>query len=149
MPSYTDSPYQVRGPDPDGDWFVVLVDRDDEMAIDEVFSSEGDALAMVERLNIPAPIERAARALFTYEPGPYGDCVEWAIEQPFGWIDCVDQVSLVLEAIREPSDDMVKAGAETGGFNGYYGDDPENRDAARDNWKAMIDALNAKSAGQA
>ena len=42
--------YQVRGPDPDGDWFVVLVDGDDETAIDEVFSSEGDARAMVERL---------------------------------------------------------------------------------------------------
>lgn len=42
--------HQVRGPDPDGDWFVVLVDGDDETAIDEVFSSEGDARAMVERL---------------------------------------------------------------------------------------------------
>lgn len=42
--------YQVRGPDPDGDWFVVLVDGDDETAIDEVFSSEGDARAMAERL---------------------------------------------------------------------------------------------------
>ena len=42
--------YQVRGPDPDGDWFVVLVDGDDETAIDEVFSSEGDALASIERM---------------------------------------------------------------------------------------------------
>jgi hypothetical protein len=54
---------------------------------------------------MPNPIiERAARALFTYEPGPYGDCVEWAIEQDFGWRDQVDAVKLVLRAIREPSD---------------------------------------------
>lgn len=51
MPSYTDSPYQVRGPDPDGDWFVVLVDGDDETAIDEVFSSEALAQAATDRLN--------------------------------------------------------------------------------------------------
>lgn len=43
--------YQVRGPDPDGDWFVVLVDGDDETAIDEVFSSEALAQAAADRLN--------------------------------------------------------------------------------------------------
>lgn len=43
--------YQVRGPDPDGDWFVVLVDGDDETAIDEVFASEADALACADALN--------------------------------------------------------------------------------------------------
>lgn len=43
--------YEVRGPDPDGDWFVVLVDGDDETAIDEVFSSEGDAAKKCAALN--------------------------------------------------------------------------------------------------
>lgn len=42
--------YEVRGPDPDGEWFVVLVDGEDETAIDEVFSSAGDAAAAIERL---------------------------------------------------------------------------------------------------
>jgi hypothetical protein len=48
------------------------------------------------------PIERAARALFVRDPGPYSDCVEWAIEQDFGWRGCVDDVRAVLQAIREP-----------------------------------------------
>ena len=39
--------YEVRGPDPDGDWFVV---DEHETAIDEVFSTEADALAAIERL---------------------------------------------------------------------------------------------------
>ncbi len=43
--------HEVRGPDPDGDWFVVLVDGDDETAIDEVFSSEADARAEAKRRN--------------------------------------------------------------------------------------------------
>lgn len=43
--------YEVRGPDPDGDWFVVLVDGDDETAIDEVFSSAEDAARKCEALN--------------------------------------------------------------------------------------------------
>lgn len=43
--------YQVRGPDPDGDWFVVLVDGEDETAIDEVFSSQELAQAAADRLN--------------------------------------------------------------------------------------------------
>lgn len=42
--------YEVRGPDPDGDWFIVLIDGEDETAIDEVFSSAEDAAAMVARL---------------------------------------------------------------------------------------------------
>lgn len=42
--------HEVRGPDPDGDWFVVLVDGDDETAIDETFDSEADARAMVAEL---------------------------------------------------------------------------------------------------
>lgn len=43
--------YQVRGPDPDGDWFVVLVERDDETAIDETFPSQVLAQAAADRLN--------------------------------------------------------------------------------------------------
>lgn len=42
--------YEVRGPDPDGDWFIVLIDGEDETAIDEVFASEEGAMAMVARL---------------------------------------------------------------------------------------------------
>lgn len=49
--------YDVRDPDPDGDWFVVLVDGDDETAVDEVFSSEGDALAAIERMEA-SPLQR-------------------------------------------------------------------------------------------
>lgn len=40
--------YEVRGPDPDGDWFVVH--GDDETAIDEVFDNEAEALAAIERM---------------------------------------------------------------------------------------------------
>lgn len=43
--------YEVRGPDPDGDWFIVLIDGEDETAIDEVFSSAGDAAVKCEALN--------------------------------------------------------------------------------------------------
>lgn len=56
-----------------------------------------------------SPIERAARALFIREPGPYGDCVEWAIEQDFGWRDRVDDVRAVLAAIREPDERVREA----------------------------------------
>lgn len=48
--SPTGMTYEVRGPDPDGDWFIVLIDGEDETAIDEVFSSAGDAAAAIERL---------------------------------------------------------------------------------------------------
>lgn len=43
--------YEIRGPDPDGDWFVVLVDGEEETAIDEVFSSAALAQAEADRLN--------------------------------------------------------------------------------------------------
>jgi hypothetical protein len=43
--------YEVRGPDPDGDWFVVKIDGDDETAIDETFASEAAAQAEADRLN--------------------------------------------------------------------------------------------------
>ena len=43
--------YEVRGPDPDGDWFVVMVDGDDETAIDETFATEAAAQAEADRRN--------------------------------------------------------------------------------------------------
>ncbi len=41
--------YEVSGPDPDGDWFVVLVDGDDETAIEETFASQAAAQAEADR----------------------------------------------------------------------------------------------------
>ena len=43
--------YEVRGPDPDGDWFVVEIDGDEEIAIDETFATEAKAQAAADRLN--------------------------------------------------------------------------------------------------
>ncbi len=43
--------HEIRGPDPDGDWFVVLLDGEEETAIDEVFSSAAAAQAAADRLN--------------------------------------------------------------------------------------------------
>lgn len=42
--------YKVRGPDPDGDYFVVEIVDGEEMFLDEAFSSEEDALAAIERM---------------------------------------------------------------------------------------------------
>lgn len=42
--------YEVRGPDPDGDWFVVRVEDGEEFAIDEVFATEAAATAGAARL---------------------------------------------------------------------------------------------------
>ena len=42
--------YKVRGPDPDGDYFVVEIVNGEEMFLDEAFSSEEDALAAIEKL---------------------------------------------------------------------------------------------------
>ena len=47
--------YQVRGPDPDGDWFIVEIDGDEATAIDETFATEGAAQAAADRLNQPTP----------------------------------------------------------------------------------------------
>jgi len=33
--------HEMRGPDPAGDWFAVLVDGKNETAIDQVFATEG------------------------------------------------------------------------------------------------------------
>jgi len=41
--------HEVRGPDPAGDWFVVLVDGKDETAIDQVFATEGATQAAADR----------------------------------------------------------------------------------------------------
>lgn len=43
--------HQVRGPDPDGDWFVVQIDSNEETAIDETFATEAAAQAVVDRLS--------------------------------------------------------------------------------------------------
>lgn len=43
--------HEVRGPDPDGDWFVVQIDGDEEIAIDETFATEAKAQAAADRLN--------------------------------------------------------------------------------------------------
>lgn len=82
------------------------------------------------------PLERAARALFKRDPGPYGDCVDWAIEQDFGWCDRVDDARAVLQAIREPSEHAMDCGAYR-----LPGIDAAAKQAkARDVYRAMIDA---------
>lgn len=44
--------FETRGPDPDGDWFVVEIEPDgNERAINETFSGEADALAVADSLN--------------------------------------------------------------------------------------------------
>ena len=43
--------YEIRGPDPDGDWFVVKIESDDEIAISETFPTEDTAQAAADELN--------------------------------------------------------------------------------------------------
>lgn len=43
--------YEVRGPDPDGDWFVIQIDGDEETTLDEAFDNEAKAQAEADRLN--------------------------------------------------------------------------------------------------
>jgi hypothetical protein len=47
--------YEVRGPDPDGDWFVVKIEQRgevrDEMALDEAYDTEAQAKAAAAALN--------------------------------------------------------------------------------------------------
>lgn len=43
--------HEVRGPDPDGDWFVVQIDGDNETAIDETFATEAKAQAAADQLS--------------------------------------------------------------------------------------------------
>jgi hypothetical protein len=42
--------YKVRGPDPDGDYFIIEVIDGEEHFLDETFASEEDALAAIERM---------------------------------------------------------------------------------------------------
>lgn len=41
--------HEVRGPDPDGDYFAVQIDGDNETAIDETFATEAAARAAVQK----------------------------------------------------------------------------------------------------
>lgn len=43
--------YEVRGPDPDGDYFVVQFDGDEETAIDETFATETAAKTLAQKMN--------------------------------------------------------------------------------------------------
>jgi len=43
--------HEIRGPDPDGDRFVVQIDGDDETTLDEAFDTEAKAQAAADRLN--------------------------------------------------------------------------------------------------
>lgn len=46
---------EVRGPDPDGDWFVVQIDGDEEIANDETFATEAAAQHVADRSNERTP----------------------------------------------------------------------------------------------
>ncbi|MEC3912184.1 hypothetical protein U5A82_17395 [Sphingobium sp. CR2-8] len=85
------------------------------------------------------PLERAARALFEYEPGPYGgEHLAFHIEQEYGWRSCVDMAKIVLTAIREPSEAMEDAGAFAGDWNR---DNLAIGEEAKTVYAAMIDAM--------
>ena len=47
--------YEVRGPDPDGDWFVVKIEQRgevrDEIALDEAYDTEAQAQAAADEFN--------------------------------------------------------------------------------------------------
>ncbi len=43
--------HEVRGPDPDGDWFVVAIDGEEETQLDEAYSSGAAAQAAADALN--------------------------------------------------------------------------------------------------
>lgn len=42
--------YRVRGPDPDGAWFIVEVVNGEELFLDETFDSDDAALAAIEKM---------------------------------------------------------------------------------------------------
>lgn len=46
--------FEVARPCPDGDWFVVQIDGDEETASDETFATEAKAQAAADRLNNPS-----------------------------------------------------------------------------------------------
>ncbi len=43
--------YEVRGPDPDGDWFVVEIDGEEEICIEETYATQEAAEMVASRLN--------------------------------------------------------------------------------------------------
>ena len=43
--------YEVRGPDPDGDSFVVQIEGEEETTIDETFDTETKAKSAADGLN--------------------------------------------------------------------------------------------------
>ena len=71
-------------------------------------------------------IERAASALENLDSSDYFErqCKDYP-----------EMVRAVLMAVREPSEEMKKNGAEEGGFDVY-----RNQDNTEAIWKAMIDA---------
>lgn len=91
------------------------------------------------------PLERAARALCTdRDPGdtsggphPSGT---WIEKGEAWWTGYVDQARAVLEAIREPSEGMVKEGAYQIPCGQGVEEGPPNASDAKDCWQAMIDA---------
>lgn len=52
--------YRVRGPDPDGDYFIVELVDGEEMFLDEAFDSEDAALAAIAKRQHPAVAARNA-----------------------------------------------------------------------------------------
>lgn len=44
-------PHEIRGPDPDGDWFIVKMDGEEEETLPEAFDSADKAQAEADRLN--------------------------------------------------------------------------------------------------
>ena len=78
------------------------------------------------------PIERAARALRQMQ-GQTQDDADWQA--------CLPQVRAVLDAIHEPSDYMMEAGA---GVTRYISPDSDERAYAQDAanvWRFMLDAM--------
>lgn len=62
-------------------------------------------------------------------------------KSPAACAECTEALIGALEKVlREPNEGMQKAGAEEGGFHGYYGDDPENRQMAVRVWQVMAGA---------
>lgn len=47
--------YEVRGPDPDGDYFIVEEVDGEERFLDEAFASEEAALAAIAAMSPPKP----------------------------------------------------------------------------------------------
>jgi hypothetical protein len=63
-------------------------------------------------------------------------------EESRGWF--IKEARRILTAMREPTEAMTSASAEVSGYNGYYGEEPDNRQAAKEAWQVMIDAALAE-----